>query len=168
MTQDMNKIMLQMNNVVLVFVTMLVALVGGCAAPGKIAPPSQSHSAKQQLTHNYCYQYLYGEYGTTSDYRRALQWCRRGANEGIASSQALLAELHFFGLGIPQDYYKAMYWYEQAAEQSHTHAQFMLHHMLSDGLGTLPDGSRAIQWLELSAASGHSQAQMLLETQGAR
>jgi len=156
--------MRKINNYLLIFV---FASVSGCAAPGKVRPVSQDYSAKKQLIHNYCYQYVYGDYGTQIDYRRAQQWCRRGADEGVASSQALLAELHFFGQGVPQDFFRALHWYRQAAQQDHVHAQFMLYHMLSKGLGTLPDESQARQWLEQSAASGHLRAKALLDAGGA-
>mgnify|MGYP001074499059 CR=1 FL=1 len=75
--------------------------------------------------HEACYRYSYGEKARIS-YRLAHKWCAKGAAQGISHSQTLLAQLHFFGRGVPRDVKRAAELYQQAADQGHSHAQMML------------------------------------------
>lgn len=89
----------------------------------------------QQMTHSYCYQYMYGDYNAAVDYDKAFYWCGKSIVEKNINAMTLMGELYFLGLGRDKDLEKAYYWYEKAAERGHNHGQSMLDHMNKNGLG---------------------------------
>lgn len=89
----------------------------------------------QQMTHSYCYQYMYGDYNAAVDYDKAFYWCGKSIIERNPNAMTLMGELYFLGLGRDKDLKKAYYWYEKAAERGHNHGQFMLAHMNKNEIG---------------------------------
>ena len=60
--------------------------------------------------------YLDGK-GVAQDYKEAVNWYRKAAEQGNARAQNNLGLLYEKGRGVPQDYAEAMKWYRKAAEQ---------------------------------------------------
>jgi TPR repeat protein len=58
--------------------------------------------------------YLRGE-GGAKDYEIAASWFRKAANQGHASSQAILGMMYESGAGVPQDDISAHLWFDLAA-----------------------------------------------------
>ena len=56
------------------------------------------------------------------DYREAVKWYRRAANQGYARAQILLAAMYVVGKGVLEDYVEAYAWMILAATQGHEDA----------------------------------------------
>ena len=69
--------------------------------------------------------YYKGE-GVPQDYKEAVKWWRKAAEQGDAEAQSNLGEMYYKGEGVPQDYKEAIKWFRKAAEQGHTWAQYNL------------------------------------------
>jgi TPR repeat protein len=144
----------------LIFIS--VWLTGCASQSSQPTIPAKTLSAEQQVSHSYCYKFLYGDYATQPDYSRAMHWCQQGALSGQAQTQTLLAEIYFLGLGVETNHHYAFKWYHSAAEQGHAHAQFMLYHFYDKGLSLSADHSKAMKWLNKAAKQGHAQANNVL------
>lgn len=141
-----------------IFLFSLLCFVVGC----ETTTNQGQVSLRDQMTHSYCYQYMYGDYGSEIDYQKALTWCGKSVITGNPSAMALLGEIYFFGLGRKVDYKKSYYWYEKAANKNHAHAQFMLAHHLSRGLGVAPSKTQALQWQKRAARNPDIKAKVAL------
>lgn len=144
-------------------------------AKAKPAPPQGMEQlvvqAEKNLDaqHALCYRYLRGVGGATKDYQKALVWCEKAAINNIPSSQTLLAEMHYLGLGIIKDHNKAFHWYKKAAGNGHTHAQYVLALMyLEQESDVAKNTDKAIIWLQRSASKGHKKAQQKLQELGSK
>ena len=62
--------------------------------------------------------------GVEQDYKKAVEWYRKAAEQGHADAQNNLGFMYYTGQGVEQDYKKAVEWYRKAAEQGHADAQF--------------------------------------------
>ena len=82
-----------------------------------------------------------------------LENIRARAEQGDASAQFNLGNMHANDEGVPQDYSEAMRWYRLAAEQGDAGAQFILGVMYADGEGVPQDYVQAHKWFNLAAAS---------------
>ena len=60
--------------------------------------------------------YEIGE-GVPQDYKEAVKWYRKAAEQGFAKGQYNLGRSYHNGQGVPQDYKEAFKWYTKAAEQ---------------------------------------------------
>ena len=67
---------------------------------------------------------MYGQgLGVSQDYRWAVFWYRRSAEQGYAPAQKLLGLMYFGGRGIPQDYVLAHKWCNLAAARGDSEAR---------------------------------------------
>jgi tetratricopeptide (TPR) repeat protein len=73
--------------------------------------------------------------GVPQDYREALKWYRKAADQGNAAAQRNLGVMFGEGLGVPQDYAEALKWFRRAAEQNDAAAQTNLGVMYDFGHG---------------------------------
>ena len=55
--------------------------------------------------------------GIPLDYRDALQWYTRAAEQGDVNAQVHIAWMYEVGEGVPQDYQEAAKWWRLAADQ---------------------------------------------------
>jgi uncharacterized protein len=60
---------------------------------------------------------------------------RKAGEQGNASAEYKLGEMHYFGQGVPQNDAEAMKWLRKAAEQGTADAQDLLGFMYDLGLG---------------------------------
>ncbi|RJX32879.1 MAG: hypothetical protein C4525_09730, partial [Desulfarculus sp.] len=102
--------------------------------------------------------YYHGR-GVPRDYKQALYWFRKAAEQGHADAQFNLGILYYHGRGVPRDYKQALYWSRKAAEQGHADAQFDLGLMYSKGIGAPQDYKQAAHWWRKAAEQGDAQAQ---------
>ena len=56
------------------------------------------------------------------DYREAVKWFRKAAEQGHAGAQANLGFMYDRGWGVPEDDREAVKWFRKAAEQGHAGA----------------------------------------------
>ncbi|UCE79971.1 MAG: sel1 repeat family protein [Nitrospiraceae bacterium] len=95
---------------------------------------------------------------SSRDYREAVQWYRKAAEQGFAGAQNNLANMYEQGHGVAQDYSEAAKWYVKAAEQENSNAQHSLGRMYLEGRGVPRDFLEAIRWFQKAAEKRHPMA----------
>ncbi|MCL2076532.1 MAG: sel1 repeat family protein [Betaproteobacteria bacterium] len=96
------------------------------------------------------------------DYRQAVNWFQKAAEQGYAPAQHDLGVMYEDGRGVPQDYRQAVNWYQKAAEQGLSEAQFNLGLMYANGRGVPQDYRQAVNWYQKAAEQGYALAQFNL------
>ena len=56
-------------------------------------------------------------HGVSQDYKIAMEWYRKSANQGLAGAQCNLGFMYEYGHGVSQDYGRAVELYKKAANQ---------------------------------------------------
>ena len=64
--------------------------------------------------------------GVPQDYKQAVKWYTKAAEQGDANAQYSLGYMYANGQGVPQDYKQAVMWFTKAAEQGDADAQYNL------------------------------------------
>jgi TPR repeat protein len=111
--------------------------------------------------------YFNGE-GVPQDYKEALKWHRKAADQGNANAQYNIAVAYAKGQGVPQDHAEAVKWVRKSAEQGNAGAQHVLGQAYANGDGVRPDHSEAYVWFSLAAANGDEPASALRNTEAKR
>jgi len=101
--------------------------------------------------------------GRDKDYKEAVRWYRKAAEQGHAQAQVNLGTLYSKGLGVGRDYTEAVKWYRKAAEQEHAQAQNNLGVMYSEGQGVMQDFKEAARWYRKAAEQGNNHAREALK-----
>ena len=127
---------------------------------------------------------FFGE-GTPANFKKAVRWMTKAAEQGDASAQFRLATMHYISRGTDgsllsllwvwaldtigaTDYmHSSMYedtlkWLHASAEQGHARAQFSLGNMYHEGEVAPQDYTEALKWYRLAAEQGYGQAQSAL------
>lgn len=84
----------------------------------------------------------------------ALDALRVAARNGNVEAQALHAQMHCEGRGVPRDMAEGLHWYTLAANSGHVRAMNMVGRCHELGQGTPPDAELAAAWYRKAAASG--------------
>lgn len=87
------------------------------------------------------------------DYREALAWWLKAANNGYAPAQWSLATMHLQGEGTEKNVAEWFRWALRAANQGHQQAQLGVTQSYDSGTGTRTDFVEAYRW-SMIAASG--------------
>jgi len=103
-----------------------------------------------------CY---YHGYGVTQDYKQAVYWYTKAANQGYAMAQYNLGVCYDNGFGVTQDYKQAVCWYTKAANQGNAMAQCNLGVCYDNGSGVTQDYKQAVYWYTKAANQGYAMAQ---------
>ncbi|MFT5730091.1 MAG: TPR repeat protein [Desulforhopalus sp.] len=106
--------------------------------------------------------YTSGLWEINQDYKKAVMWYRKAAEQGYPEALYSLGLMYANGQGVTQDYMKAVMWYRKAAEQGDSNAQNSLGDMYADGQGVTQDYMKAVMWYRKAAEQGDSNAQCLL------
>ena len=64
--------------------------------------------------------------GITKDFKEAVKWHTKSAEQGNANAQLCLGTFYHFGQGVAQDYTEAVKWYAKSAEQGNAEAKQLL------------------------------------------
>ena len=72
-----------------------------------------------------------GGFGVKLNYKEAVYWYRRSAEQGNSYAQNNLGNMYYNGCGVTQDYKKAVYWYRKSAEQGNIDAKKNLSRLTS-------------------------------------
>ena len=102
------------------------------------------------------------DYYNSKNYKEAVKWYRKSADQGYANAQCNLGYMYEVGRGVSQSYSEAVKWYRSAAEQGAAQAQCNLGYMYEFGRGVTQSYSEAEKWYRKAADQGHSKAQFNL------
>ena len=107
-----------------------------------------------QAQNNVGVMYKLGD-GVTQDYKQAVKWYRKAAEQGFAEAQYNLGEMY----AVNQDYKQALKWLTKAAEQGRAEAHYKLGYFYGAGLLGFPvDREMAHMWFNIAASSGYKDA----------
>jgi len=73
------------------------------------------------------------------DYKEAVEWYRKAAEQGYAKAQSSLGLLYTNGKGVQLDHKEAVAWFRKAAEQGRAVTQFNLGFMSANSQGVKHD-----------------------------
>ena len=100
------------------------------------------------------------------NYRKAVGWYRKAADQGDVNAQINLGWLYYrelrFVRSIRQDYEQAAQLFGKAAEQGHPLAQIHLGFMYQEGRGVEQDHAKAAEWYRKAAEQGDVHGQIRL------
>ena len=109
--------------------------------------------------------YQSGE-GVTTDYKKAMEYYKKGEKAGAVQSNYCIAGLYMDGLGVPKNEKKAFSYFETGAKKGDVLCQYQTGIMYRDGIGTKKNVKQAEQWLSRAAANGDTKAAEALRTLG--
>ena len=104
----------------------------------------------------------YEGYAPKRDFAKALEWYRKAADQGDASSAASIAEAYAVGDDIERDDAEAAKWYLLAANKGSHDAEMSLAHIYMSGIGVEPDKKQALEWGVKAAQRGNTTHQRQL------
>jgi hypothetical protein len=93
--------------------------------------------------------------GVAQDYKEAVNWFRKAAEQGHAMAQFNLGRMYYDGQGVAQDFKEAVNWYRKAAEQGHAMAQNNLGFMYANGRGVGQDSVVAYALYNIASANNN-------------
>ncbi|MFZ4875275.1 tetratricopeptide repeat protein [Janthinobacterium sp. Mn2066] len=97
--------------------------------------------------------------GLPQDYKQAMFWHRKAADQGKADAQYVVGAMYYTGNSVLQDHKQAVVWFRKAAEQNHAEAQQVLGLMYRYHMGGVQqDIVIAYMLWNLAAANGSSNA----------
>ena len=97
--------------------------------------------------------------GVARDYKTALAWHRKAAEQGKADAQYVVGAMYYTGNSVPADARTAVSWFRRAAARGHAEAQHALALMYRYHRGGLPqDKVLAYMLWNLAAAGGNANA----------
>ena len=102
------------------------------------------------------------EQGLTQDFKEALRWYQKSADQGNAPAANKLGELREAGQGAPPSFTEAEKWYRKAAEAGEASAQYNLAVLYAFGRGVRLNEGEAVRWYRAAAQRGHALAQFNL------
>ncbi|WAW09816.1 sel1 repeat family protein [Oxalobacter vibrioformis] len=102
--------------------------------------------------------YRWGK-GVRKDFRRALTWFIKAADQDDAAARHEIADMYKHGQGFAGEMQQAFSAVEREANEGSADAQYTLGMMIVYGLGTDPDDAKAVSWYEKSAAQGNIYAE---------
>ena len=97
--------------------------------------------------------------GVTQDYKDAVKWLTKAAEQRLGEAQANLGVCYVIGNGVTKDEKEAVKWYTNAAEQGNATAQKNLGFCYMNGSGVIKDEKEAVKWYTKAAEQGNEEAQ---------
>ena len=117
----------------------------------------KANQGDAQAQYNLALLYDHGV-GTPQDYKQAVYWYTKAAEQGHVNSQYSLGQMYSesYSKEVPHDYKQAVFWYTKAAEQGYVYAQYNLGQMYRYGYGKeVPqDFEQAVFWYTKATEQG--------------
>ncbi|MDQ9949763.1 tetratricopeptide repeat protein [Acinetobacter sp. 12966] len=107
--------------------------------------------------------YLFGEYDLNVDYKQALNWYQKAADQNDAKSQYNLAIMYLNGYGAKKDVSKSVEYYRKSALQGDADSQLQLGIRYLNGEGVEKNIQTAKEWFQKAKLSGNQKADIYLE-----
>jgi hypothetical protein len=102
--------------------------------------------------------------GVAQDYKQAVSWYRKSADQGFDFGQYNLGFMYSEGNGVTKDYKQAVSWYRKAADQGNVYAEEWLGYSYEFGQGVTQDNKQAFKWYQKAAKQGSRYSQNQLGT----
>ena len=106
--------------------------------------------------------YYCGRNGVAKDYKQAVFWYRKSADQGNALGQNNLGRCYEKGRGVAKDFEQALFWFRKSADQGNALAQCNLGRCYENGQGVAKDFRQAVFWYRKSADQGDDYAKRKL------
>ena len=90
------------------------------------------------------------------DFKEAVKWFQKAANQGFAQAQSNLGLMYAKAQGLEQDFKEAVKWWQKAADQGDAAAQSDLGEMYRQGKGVEQDYVTAYAWASIAATNGNN------------
>ena len=100
-----------------------------------------------------------GSYYAMGDYKKAVEWFRKAAEQGYDVAQFYLGICYENGHGVSQNYDKAFGWFLKSAKQEYASAQLYVGLYYYSGEGVDKNYTKAVEWLQKAAEQGLAEAQ---------
>ena len=107
--------------------------------------------------------YFYGRLSCKQDYKEAVRYYYKAAQNNYTIAQVDLGNCYFHGHGVPQDYFKAAVWYRKAADRGYIYGLYNLAWAYEHGKGVPQNLLEAQKLYKLAAQQGHPQAKAKLQ-----
>ena len=92
------------------------------------------------------------------DYKKAVEWYRKGAEQGDRSATGNVGWCYETGNGVAKDEKEAVKWYGKAAEKGDGWSQNKLGYCYANGIGVEKDYKKAFEWYRKAADKQNSDA----------
>ena len=96
--------------------------------------------------------------GVEEDFKEAVKWYQKAADQGNAMAQSNLGLRYASGEGVEQDLKEAVKWSQKAADQGDAYAQYNLGAGYYEGKGVEQDIVTAYAWCNIAATNGNQNA----------
>ena len=99
------------------------------------------------------------KYYQAEDYKKALKWFKKSANQGHQVAPYNLGFMYYHGKGVSKNLKKALKWYKKSSDAGNFKGQYQLALMYDFGRGTPKNYKKAYKYYKLSAKKGYRPAQ---------
>ena len=125
-------------------------------ALGQPKPSTASRQTTPKAEYEIGGNYFYGRGIVGLDYRQAMAWYRKAADQGYADAQFMVGQIYSNGLGVSRDYDQAREWYQKAADQGNLAAKYSLEKLDGGHMPTAPTTATTSTTPQTSAARNDS------------
>jgi hypothetical protein len=106
-------------------------------------------------------QYISGKRAESADFRKALNFYHKAAEQGHPQALKRLGEIYYNGAkGAPKNFNEAIKWWSILGEQGDLETQTKIGEMISEGEGEVTNLEKAQSWFLKAAMQGHAPAQI--------
>ena len=148
----------------------LFLLVGMLAVNGwaeyspELVKKAEAGDAEAQFLVGNAYYYGYaGGDGLTQNYKEAVKWLAKSAEQGYTRARLNLGACYFDGKGVVKNVKEGMKCWTKAAEEGDVDAQFELGLLYENGTGVSKNKKEAEKWYTKAAEQGTERAKKALE-----
>ena len=107
--------------------------------------------------------YYYGMHGLTINYKEAVKWLAKSAEQGYTRARLNLGACYFDGKGVAKNEKEALKCWTKAAEEGDVDAQLELGLIYENGTGVSKNKKEAVKWYTKAAEQGDERAKKALE-----
>ena len=106
--------------------------------------------------------YYRWEIKSDPNFKEALKWYMKAAEQGDASALNNLGCMYLVGDGVEESDEKAFKLFHKSAEIGNDSSQYNVGLMMHEGVGSMTNKEEALKWIRLAAEQGHVEAQTML------
>jgi TPR repeat protein len=107
--------------------------------------------------------YYYGSHGLTINYKEAVKWLAKSAEQGCTKARLTLGVCYYDGKGVAKNEKEALKCWIKAADEGDVRAQVELGLLYETGKGVTQDYKEAVKWYTKAAEQGDERAKKALE-----